>query len=81
MSAILVINSGSSSLKYSLIDVAHGHELAAGLVERIGQDVSPVQHKVRPAPTTDAAPTMLDATYESFPNAPQRTFSTPLSTR
>ncbi|MFK4760466.1 acetate/propionate family kinase [Microbacterium sp. ZW T5_45] len=65
MSAILVINSGSSSLKYSLIDVELGHELAAGLVERIGQETSPVQHKVRPAPTTGAAPTMLGATYES----------------
>ncbi|MFK4851397.1 acetate/propionate family kinase [Microbacterium sp. ZW T6_19] len=65
MSAILVINSGSSSLKYSLIDIAHEHELANGLIERIGQDLSPVEHKVRPQAGADAVVTMLDATYPS----------------
>ncbi|MDQ0649219.1 acetate kinase [Microbacterium natoriense] len=65
MSAILVINSGSSSLKYSLIDIEHEHELANGLIERIGQDLSPVEHKVRPQAGTDAVVTMLDATYPS----------------
>ncbi|WP_136055430.1 acetate kinase [Microbacterium sp. K24] len=65
MSAILVINSGSSSLKYSLIDVDTETELASGLIERIGQDVSPVSHTVRPDTTADAVPTMLDATYRS----------------
>ena len=33
---ILVINSGSSSLKYQLFDMAKGERLAKGLVERIG---------------------------------------------
>jgi len=65
MSAILVINSGSSSLKYSLIDVETEHELASGLIERIGQELSPVQHKVRPQPGADAVVTMLDAEYRS----------------
>ena len=65
MSAILVINSGSSSLKYSLIDVDTEDELASGLIERIGQDASPVAHTVRPETTADAVPTMLDATYRS----------------
>ena len=65
MSAILVINSGSSSLKYSLIDVESEAELASGLIERIGQDVSPVAHTVRPDTTADAVPTMLDVTYRS----------------
>lgn len=65
MSAILVINSGSSSLKYSLIDVDTEDELASGLIERIGQDVSPVSHTVRPDTTADAVPTMLDATFRS----------------
>lgn len=64
MSAILVINSGSSSLKYSLLDIESEHELAAGLIERIGQETGAASHTVRPAPTTDAAPTMLDATYD-----------------
>ncbi|PVE94911.1 acetate kinase [Microbacterium sp. TPD7012] len=65
MSAILVINSGSSSLKYSLIDVETEGELANGLIERIGQDASPVSHTVRPETTADAVPTVLDATYRS----------------
>lgn len=65
MSAILVINSGSSSLKYSLIDIEQENLLASGLIERIGQDVSPVAHTVRPAVDGDAVPTMLDATYRS----------------
>lgn len=37
MSQILVINSGSSSLKYQLIDTARQELLAKGLVERIGE--------------------------------------------
>lgn len=65
MSAILVINSGSSSLKYSLIDVENENELAGGLIERIGQDVSAIRHTVRPDVTADAVVTMLDASYES----------------
>ncbi|WP_341973852.1 acetate kinase [Microbacterium sp. LTA6] len=66
MSAILVINSGSSSLKYSLIDVARERELAGGLIERIGQDISAVMHTVRQfAAPGEPAPTMLDATYKS----------------
>ena len=32
MSAILVINSGSSSLKYSLIDIEQENLLASGLI-------------------------------------------------
>lgn len=63
MSAILVINSGSSSLKYSLIDIEHENELASGLIERIGQELSPVEHKVRPQTASDAVVTMLDAKY------------------
>lgn len=62
MSAILVINSGSSSLKYSLIDIEQENLLASGLIERIGQDLSPVAHTVRPEADGDAMPTMLDAT-------------------
>lgn len=65
MSAILVINSGSSSLKYSLIDIEQENLLASGLIERIGQEISPVAHTVRPAVDGDAVPTMLDATYRS----------------
>lgn len=65
MSAILVINSGSSSLKYSLIDIENENELAAGLIERIGQDLSAIRHTVRPDTTADAVVAMLDASYDS----------------
>lgn len=65
MSAILVINSGSSSLKYSLIDIENENELATGLIDRIGQDLSAVRHTVRPEAGGDAVVTMLDASYDS----------------
>ena len=47
MSVVLVINSGSSSLKYSLIDRERELPLAQGLIERIGQDTARVSHTVR----------------------------------
>lgn len=34
---ILVLNAGSSSVKYQLIDMVDGERLALGLVERIGE--------------------------------------------
>ena len=37
MSIVLVVNSGSSSFKYQLIDMDAGAVLASGLVERIGE--------------------------------------------
>ena len=41
---ILVINAGSSSLKYQLIDMTKHNVLAKGLCERIGIDGSNLQH-------------------------------------
>lgn len=41
---ILVINAGSSSLKYQLINVKTGNVLAKGLAERIGMDGSNISH-------------------------------------
>ena len=41
---ILVINCGSSSLKYQLIDSATEKALAVGICERIGQEVSHLKH-------------------------------------
>ena len=35
---VLVINAGSSSLKYQLMDMSNEHVLAKGLCERIGVD-------------------------------------------
>ncbi len=42
---ILVINCGSSSIKYRLIDMSDEQELASGLIERIGQPPAVVKHK------------------------------------
>lgn len=42
---VLVINSGSSSIKYQLVDVATEEALATGIVERIGQEVGKVKHE------------------------------------
>jgi acetate kinase len=41
---VLVINSGSSSLKYQLIDVSEKKVLAKGLCDRIGLDGSVIKH-------------------------------------
>ncbi|MFH8571429.1 acetate kinase [Streptomyces sp. NPDC017993] len=43
-SRVLVLNSGSSSVKYQLLDMADGSRLAAGLVERIGEATSRLAH-------------------------------------
>ncbi|MFE2029722.1 acetate kinase, partial [Streptomyces hygroscopicus] len=37
---ILVLNSGSSSVKYQLLDMRDRSRLASGLVERIGEETS-----------------------------------------
>jgi acetate kinase len=64
MSVVLVINSGSSSFKYQLIDMDAETVLASGLVERIGEGTGHASHTVFAPPTDGPAPTMLDATYE-----------------
>ena len=43
---ILVLNTGSSSLKYQLIDMENEHVLASGKYERIGEDEAFITHKV-----------------------------------
>lgn len=42
---VLVINSGSSSIKYQLIDPVAGIVLAAGLVEKIGEPTGHIRHR------------------------------------
>ena len=44
---ILVINCGSSSLKYQLIDMSNEELLCKGLCERIGMDGSSITHKLK----------------------------------
>ncbi|RZI91839.1 MAG: acetate kinase [Microbacterium sp.] len=46
MSVVLVINSGSSSFKYQLIDVETERSLASGLVERIGEPTGSARHRL-----------------------------------
>ncbi|MGF6821917.1 acetate kinase [Microbacterium sp. ZKA21] len=60
MSVVLVINSGSSSLKYSLMDMDRELPLGEGLIERIGQDAGDITHTVRRVSDGTAAPTVLD---------------------
>ena len=43
---ILVINAGSSSLKYQLIDMADESVICKGLVERIGIEGANIAHKI-----------------------------------
>lgn len=45
---VLVINTGSSSIKYQLFDMPAGRVLCAGLVERIGETSGTITHTVYP---------------------------------
>lgn len=45
MSTVLVLNSGSSSLKYQLLQPDSGEVLASGLIERIGEQDGRVEHR------------------------------------
>ena len=42
---VLVINSGSSSLKYQLVEPEDGVSIASGIAERIGEPVSHTEHR------------------------------------
>ncbi|MEY9848421.1 acetate kinase [Streptacidiphilus sp. MAP5-3] len=57
---VLVLNSGSSSVKYQLIDMADGARLASGLVERIGEGQGRITHEPSTGPQRDR--------YEPFPD-------------
>ncbi|TDD62734.1 acetate kinase [Kribbella antibiotica] len=58
---VLVINAGSSSLKYSLIDGHTGEAAASGLVERIGESES---RHIHHGPDGDAEKTRAIADHE-----------------
>lgn len=57
MSVVLVVNSGSSSLKYSLLDMQTETEIAAGLIERIGEASAVATHERLAAPDAPATDT------------------------
>ncbi len=53
---ILIVNAGSSSLKYQLIDMDNEHTLAKGLVEKIGIAGSKIKHKANGKEFTKETP-------------------------
>lgn len=59
---VLVINSGSSSLKYQLYDMENEKILAKGRVERIGMDSSILSHDVDRKPEVREVREILDHT-------------------
>ena len=65
---VLVVNSGSSSFKYQLLDMRSETLLASGLVERIGSAIGRSIHTITAAGMRadgGNAPTVLDATSEA----------------
>nr|WP_319392399.1 acetate kinase [uncultured Desulfobacter sp.] len=64
---VLVINSGSSSLKYKLYDLAGPKVICAGLVERIGSPESSLAHTLYP----ESGPAEKNEMFESFENHTQ----------
>ncbi len=68
MSVVLVVNTGSSSMKYQLVDVGAGTALASGLIERIGQPAGHARHMshepIDAAGAAGAASAALDAAGE-----------------
>jgi len=55
MSKVLVLNTGSSSIKYQLFDMGARTVLASGLLERIGEETSRLTHR-----TEGADPLVVD---------------------
>ena len=65
MSIVLVVNSGSSSFKYQLLDMKAERVLASGLVERIGEDTGVATHTVRYyAEPGQPVPAVRDSTHQ-----------------
>ncbi|GEL94515.1 acetate/propionate family kinase [Cellulomonas composti] len=54
--SVLVVNSGSSSIKYQLVDPSDGSAIASGIVERIGEGEGTVKHEVGDAVTRRELP-------------------------
>lgn len=55
-STVLVVNSGSSSIKYQLVDPEAGQAVASGLVERIGEKTGNVKHRYGDITKTEQLP-------------------------
>ncbi len=74
MSTVLVVNSGSSSFKYQLIDVETSSPLASGLVERIGQELGAAKHTVFFGGAESPGVAATEATYTEELPIPDHTF-------
>ena len=70
---VLVINAGSSSLKYSLVDATSGQSAAGGLVERIGE---PEGHHLHRGPQGEVRTTLRIASHEDALRAAMEAFET-----
>ncbi|MCG8529954.1 MAG: acetate kinase [Desulfovibrionales bacterium] len=68
---VLVINSGSSSLKFQLINMESETALCSGLVERIGQEMGKLVNKVAPD-TDDERKIVFDEPFPTHEIAMQR---------
>lgn len=68
---VLIINSGSSSIKYQVIDMASETVLAVGLVERIGEAVGRLKNTIRPG-SADAYETVLEQPIPDHRNGMER---------
>ncbi|MEJ5243647.1 MAG: acetate kinase [Desulfomicrobiaceae bacterium] len=55
---VFVINSGSSSLKYQLLDMDKRQAVASGVVERIGEPMGRITHKKYPGQQNEAKTSM-----------------------
>ena len=62
MTKILVINCGSSTIKYQLINMDSTEVLCSGLVEKIGESISRITHKKFPD-TDQATKTVIEERY------------------
>jgi acetate kinase len=70
---VLVINAGSSSLKYSLIDAISGEAAASGLVERIGEPEGRHLHR---GPHGELSTSLTIASHEDALRAALEAFET-----
>lgn len=64
MTAVLVVNSGSSSFKYQLIEMDTETTLASGLVERIGELVGQSSHSVAATDSEAGVPASADQKWK-----------------
>lgn len=62
MAHILVINAGSSSIKYQLIDAISGERAASGLIERIGLGAGNLTHRAADGAKLERVVTVADHT-------------------